>query len=230
MILIIHGNDIEQSRNFLIEEKKKLKNPVSVSSESLNTDLLFQTTYSKSFLDDSITIVIENFFSKFRTNSKEFKEIADFINKNKEIEIIFWENSEVSKTALSSFTNSKIKNFSLPQNLFLFLDNLKPNNSKYLITLFHDLLKNVEVEILMFMIVRQFRLLISQLDSGSDAIDEVKRMAPWQLSKFKKQLGYFDKNKLINSYNLLFAIDLKHKTGKLSFPLERSIDFFLADL
>nr|MBI5455604.1 hypothetical protein [Candidatus Levybacteria bacterium] len=230
MILIIHGNDIEKSRNYFFEEKNKLDNTVLINPDLVTVDLLFQTSENKNFFEKSTTVIVENFFSKIKANSSDFKEIASYINKNKTIDIIFWENAEVSKPALTAFSNATVKNFSLPQNLFLFLDNIKPQNSKYLITLFHELLKTIEVEIVMFMIIRQFRLLISQLDSSNNTIDEVKRMAPWQLSKFKKQLSYYDKNKLLNSYNKLFEIDLKHKTGKISFPLEKSIDFFLVDL
>lgn len=230
MILIIHGSDSEKSRNYFFQEKKKLDNVILLSAESVNIDSLFNASENKNFFEKSTTIIIENFFSKVKSNSTSFKEIASYINKSKTINIIFWENSEISKSALAVFSKADIKNFSLPQNLFLFLDNFKPQNSKYLINLFHELLNTMDVEIIMFMIIRQFRLLISQLDNGSVLIDEVNRMAPWQLSKFKKQLSYFDKDKLISSYNKLFDIDLNHKTGKISFPLEKSIDFFLADL
>ncbi|MCL4418153.1 MAG: hypothetical protein M1365_15950, partial [Actinobacteria bacterium] len=93
-----------------------------------------------------------------------------------------------------------------------------------------QILKTQEAEIIFFMIIRQFRLLISQTEESKSAIDEAKKLAPWQLSKFKRQLSFFDRSKLLTLYNKLFEIDLKHKTGKISFPLEKSIDFFLADL
>lgn len=230
MILIIHGNDIEKSRNYFFQEKQNQDNPVLINADLVTVDLLYQTLENKNFFESATTVIIENFFSKVKANSVEFKEIASYINKNKTIDIIFWEAAEISKTSLSAFSNATVKNFSLPQSLFLFLDNLKPGNSKYLINLFHEILKTTEAEIIFFMIIRQFRLLISRIEESSSAIDEAKRMAPWQLSKFKKQLSYFDKNKLLTSYNKLFNIDLKHKTGKISFPLEKSIDFFLADL
>lgn len=230
MILIIHGNDIEKSRNYFFQEKQNQDNPVLINADLVTADLLFQTFENKNFFETKTTIIVENFFSKFKANSNEFKEITSYINKNKTIDIIFWESTEISKASLSAFSNATVKNFSLPQSLFLFLDNIKPGNSKYLISIFHEILKTTEAEIIFFMIIRQFRLLIAQIENGSNAIDEAKRMAPWQLSKFKKQLSFFDKNKLLVSYNKLFEIDLKHKTGKISFPLEKSIDFFLADL
>lgn len=230
MILIIHGTDIEKSRNYFFETKEKLANPVLVNVDTITLNLIFQTAENQSFFDKSKTIIIENFFSKIKANSTEFKEITSYVNKNKLIDIIFWESAEISKTGLTALNNATVKNFSLPQNLFLFLDNIKPNNSKHLITLFHELLKTTEVEIILFMIIRQFRLIISQLETNHNLIDEAKRLAPWQLAKYKNQASFFEKNTILKLYSELFYLDLANKTGKLPYSLEKSIDFFLADL
>ena len=61
-------------------------------------------------------------------------------------------------------------------------------------------------------------------------IDEVKRMAPWQLSKFKNQAGFFKGNKLLKTYNQLFEIETGQKVGKFPYSMEKSIDFFLLGL
>lgn len=230
MILIIHGNDIASSRNLYFEEKSKIKNPILINGDGLTFDLFFQSLENKSLFQDKTVLFIENFFTKNKANSPEFKKIIAYINDSKNLEIIFWEGSEVSKANLSLLKNSTLKNFSFPQSLFIFLDNLKPKNAKVSIQYFHNLKKSIEEELIFFMIVRQFRLLISQLTPGSKQIEEAKRMAPWQLSKFKRQASYFEKNHLLNLYKKLFEIDFSHKTGKLPYSLEKSIDFFLTDL
>lgn len=230
MILIIHGSDIEKSRNYFFAEKEKIENYTLVNPDDATFDLLFLYSENKNFLNKSTTIIFENFFSKIKPTSKEFKDIYSYINKNKQIDLIFWEDSEISKTALSAFNNATVKNFSLPQHMFVFLDNIKPNNSKNSIKLFHELLKTTETEIIFFMIIRQFRLLISQMDIKGDLIDEAKRLAPWQLSKYKNQASYFEKYKIVKSYEKLFVLDLANKSGKLPISLEKSIDFFLTDL
>lgn len=230
MILIIHGNDIASSRNFYFEEKNKVKNSVVLNGENLDYNQLFQNAENKTFFEDKNALFIENFFSKNKVNTTSFKEIINYVNANKNLDIVFWENDEISKTSLSQLKNAAVKNFSFPQNLFLFLDNLKPGNGKNSITLFHEIIKNTEAELVFFMMIRQFRLLIAQTEVSQNQIDEVKRMAPWQISKFKKQLSYFDKKTLINLHNRLFEIELNHKTGKVPYSLEKSIDFFLIDL
>jgi hypothetical protein len=229
MILIIHGNDIESSRNYYFEEKNKLNNPIILNGDGLVFDLLFQTLENKSFFNEKISILIENFFSKNKSTNEEFKKIIEYLNSNKNADIIFWESDEVSKTSINLIKNSSTKNFSLPQNLFTFLDNIKPGNGKYLIESFSENLKKSEVEIIFFMIIRQFRVMLN-LTSNDLPIDEVKRMAPWQLSKLKKQAGVFGKEKLIKLYSLLLGIDLNIKTGKSAINLKKSIDFFLSDL
>lgn len=230
MVLIIHGTDIISSRNLYFEEKNKYKDKTVIDGSGDIFDLLYQSSKNKSIFNDSPAVFIENFFSKNKSNTLVFKQISDFINKNTNANIIFWENQEISKTALAQFKNAEVKNFSLPQKLFLFLDSIKPNNSSALISLFYDLKKTMEIELIFFMLVRQFRLLLGVSESGADTIDEVKRLAPWQKSKLVSQFRYFDKNMLIETYNKLFLIENGQKTGKSANSLEKSIDFFLASL
>lgn len=229
MILIIHGNDSKSSREFYFEEKNKLKNPILLNGDGLIFDNIFQAAENSNFFDDKKDILIENFFTKNKANSIEFKRIVEYINSKKDLSIIFWENDEISKPTLALFKNASLKNFSLPQNLFTFLDLLKPGNSKELIKLFSDNLIKSEAELIFFMIVRQFRIMLN-LISNDKPIDEVKRLAPWQSSKLKNQAELFGEKKLKEIYSQLLDIDLSSKTGKSPVNLKKSIDFFLSGL
>jgi DNA polymerase III delta subunit len=228
MQLVIHGNDITASRDFYFAEKNKLTDSILLEGDGLVFDSLFQAAENKSLFGSEQTILVENFFSKNKSNSAEVKQIAEYVNKNKDLSIIFWESTELSKPSQALIKNATIKVFSYPQVLFTFLDNLKPNNSETLIKLFHELKQNMEPELIFFMLVRQVRLMLG-ID-GADRIDEVKRMAPWQLGKMQKQAKSFGEEKLKNAHQQLFEMDLSLKTGKIPYSLERSIDFFLADL
>lgn len=229
MILIIHGNDVESSRNYYFEEKNKIKNPITLNGEGLEFNILFQNVENKSFFNEKETLLIENFFTKNKSTSEELKKIIEYLNSKKDIDIIFWENDEITKTSASLLKNASTKNFSLPQNIFAFLDNIKPGNGKYLIENFSENLKKSEAEIIFFMIIRQFRIMLNLILNDSP-IDEVKRMAPWQLSKLKRQAEIFGKDELIRLYNKLLEIDLSTKTGKSAIGLKKSIDFFLSGL
>jgi DNA polymerase III delta subunit len=228
MLLLIHGNDLASSRNFYFEEKNKLTELILLEGEGLTLDSLFQNAENKSLFGSEQTILIENFFTKNKSIAIETKKIVEYINGNKNLSIIFWEPTELSKASQALLKNATVKTFSFPQILFTFLDNIRPENSEALIKLFHELKQNMEPELIFFMLVRQFRIMLG-ID-GSDKIDEVKRMAPWQLGKMQRQAQLFGEEKLKSSYQKLFEMDLALKTGKIPYSLERSIDFFLADL
>lgn len=230
MITIIHGTDEVASRNFYFGEKENLKNFMSLDGNLLDFDTFFQNTQNLSMFDNDTTLLIENFLSKSKSNSPELKKIVDYVNQNKNLNVIFFESTELSKTLVLSFKNPQIKSFSTPKQIFTFLDNIKPNNSRYLIQLFHQLLNDSEVEIIFFMLIRQFRFLVSLQSNPQKNIDEFKRLAPWQISKFKRQLSFFDKERLLSLYNEIFEMELSYKTGKKPYSLEKSIDIFLSGL
>jgi len=228
MVLVIHGNDTGSSRNFYFEEKNKLIDPILLEGEGLTFDVFFQNAENKSLFGSEQMILVENFFTKNKSIATETKKIVEYINNNQNLAVIFWEPTELSKSSQTLLKNATVKTFSFPQVLFTFLDNLKPGNCEILIKLFHELKQTMEPELIFFMLVRQFRIMLGQ--EGVDKIDEVKRMAPWQLGKMQKQAGMFGEKKLKSTYQKLFEIDLALKTGKIPYSLERSIDFFLADL
>lgn len=229
MITIIHGNDIAKSRTFYIEERQKHENPDIFDGEKLDYNTLFQTFEGSTLFSEKRFVFVENYISKQRANSSEFKEVSEYLTKNKDLEITFWESKELTKAQILAFKNPATNLFNYPQVLFTFLDSLKPN---YLtsVRLFHSLMETMETELIFYMIVRQFRLLLSQVSYGDKNIDEAKRLAPWQKSKLKTQANYFDKDRLIKLYKKLYKIDYETKYGLTSLPLNSAIDIFLIDL
>ncbi|MBI3985129.1 MAG: hypothetical protein HY344_04330 [Candidatus Levybacteria bacterium] len=229
MITIIHGNDIEKSRNFYIEQRQRFQNPDIFEGEKLDYNTLFQALEGNSLFSEKRFIFIENYISKIKSNSIEFKQIVEYLNKNKDFEIVFWEDKELTKTQIAAFKNASAQLFNYPQVLFTFLDNIKPNNPSS-VKLFHDLSETMETELIFYMMIRQFRLLLAVSSDGSKNIDEAKRLAPWQISKLKKQAQYFGKEKLIHAYKKLYKIDYETKYGLSSFNLSSAIDIFLIGL
>ena len=230
MITIAYGDDVASSRNFYISERQKLKNPVILDGGKFTVSDLMQSLEGGSLFNDDKEIFIENFFSS-KKNNPSFKEIITYIDSQGiKANIFFWENSELSKTELGTFKKSVVKLFKIPQNLFGFLDNIKPKNLSS-INQFHDLLSQTAEELVFFMIIRQFRLLLAVSDPASkEMIDEMKRLAPWQTSKLKMQASLFGQEKLITVYKRLGEIDSDTKSGKSATTLTQTIDFLLADL
>ena len=237
MITIIHGNDTASSRKYYIDQKTA--DAFSFEGEKVSLTDLVQILEGGGLFSDSKKIFIDEFLSK-RKQGKETEDIVLQLNKYCKINDIFlWEGKEISKKNISLFSDPNVKIFKFPLYLFTFLDAIKPNNTGNLIS-FHEALKKSEAELIFFMLIRQFRLLLALSDDSSrhsresgnpdDKIDEVKRLAPWQKSKFKKQSGLFSLINLKNAYKKLFEIDLGQKTGTLNMSLEQAIDILLLEI
>ena len=229
MITIVHGNDISTSRNFYISIRSKQENFEIIDGKNFDYNKLIQTFEGNSLFANEKNIFVEDFFSNIKSNSNEFKQIIDYLNKNKVINLLFWEPKELTKTQSNSLKNADIKQFNYPQVLFAFLDSIKPNNLSSII-LFHKLQEQMESELIFYMLIRQFRLMIAVTEEGKNEIDEIKRLAPWQSAKLKKQASYFTKISLLNAYKKLYSIDYETKYGLSSLNLSSRIDIFLSDL
>ena len=227
MLTIIHGTDIAASRKFFLEQRQKHTQTVSLDEMYVTLTDLYQILEGGSFFEESKYLFIEQFLTK-RKKSAEKNAIIDYLIKHSASHHIFlWEGKELDRSSLSSFKTAQIQVFKLPSTLFLFLDSLKPKNQKQMISLFHKTLETTESEMIFFMLVRQFRILLALSQAGKNEIDELKRVATWQRGKFKKQAASFGLDRLKELYGKLFTIELGQKTGSLSSPLVSAIDFFL---
>ena len=238
MITIIHGDDILESRKFFQELKLKQKNFVLFSGGKITITDLVQNIKGSGLFGDTKSLFIEDLLSKLKKTEKATKEMLNFIAENVEnSNFVLWESKEILKRDLSLFKNAVVKLFKLPKKIFLFLDNLKPQNSKNLLSLFHQTLDSgVKEELILFMIQRQFRILLSlcDLDPSADRegsqIDEVLRLAPWQMEKLKRQAELFDMSGLIRVYKKLYEIEIAQKTGSSSLSLTQNIDILLLEM
>ena len=227
MIFVINGDNLEESRYYYQDIKKNLKEPVFFEGESLSSVNLIEFFNSKNLFHDSRDLIIENLLSK-KKFSKELEEIVSIMNKNENSsDIVLWEEKEVGKKMLGLFSKAKVSLFKYPQIIFNFLDSIKPGNGKNLIFLFHKLIEQTPIELIIYMFVRQIRILIAISDRSD--IDEVKTMAPWIKSKYQKQAFLFTREYLTKLYREIFMVDLSIKTGKVN-SATAAIDFLLLDI
>jgi DNA polymerase III delta subunit len=233
MISIIHGDDIAASRNYFLELRQKQKDAISFDAGTITITDLVQNIEGSGLFNDSKTIFIEDFLTKTKKTDKSTKEILNFITKNsQDSNFILWESKEISKRDLFTFKNAIVKVFKLPKNIFIFLDNLRPNNSRNLLNLFHQAIgSGIKEELILFMLQRQFRILLALSEPGENgSIEEISRLAPWQMGKLERQMQSFDKSKLKDIYKKLFEIETGQKTGGLSLSLSQTIDFLLLEM
>ena len=233
MITIIHGDDISKSREYFNELKQKYKDFILFDGGKLTIADLVQNIEGSSLFGNSKVIFIEEFLTKLKKTNRESKEIHDFISKNvKSSVFVLWESKEIAKRNLSSFKGAIVNYFKLPKNIFLFLDNLKPNSSRSLLNFFHQAISSgIKEELILFMLQRQLRILLGLSEpSDNEPIDEITRLAPWQMGKLEKQARFFDQLSLKKIYKKLYEIEIGSKTGGLPLSLSQSIDFLLLEM
>jgi len=233
MITIIHGDNISSSREYFHELKQRYKDFVLLDGNKLTITDLVQNIEGSTLFGGTKVIFIEEFLTKLKKTDKESKEILDFIIKNTKSSVfVLWESKEILKRDLSLFKDATVNFFKLPKNIFLLLDNLRPGNSKSLLNLFHQAIASgIKEELILFMLQRQFRILLALSDSSdSGPIDELTRLAPWQMGKLERQVSYFQGSTLKNIYKKLYEIEIGQKTGGLSLSLSQSIDFLLMEI
>lgn len=228
MIIVIHGENIKESRNYFFNAKNAAKNPLIFDGTTVTLTDLVQAIEGQGLFVDQSEIFIEELLSK-RKPGKELESILSYLNQHHTShKISLWESKQVTSIPRGEM---EVKRFDLPKTLFAFLDALKPNNAQVIIQLFHKTLETEEPEFIFFMIVRQFRILLGLCETPKgEPIDEIKRLAPWQKTKLQKQVQLFGKEKLLELYNKLFIIEEGMKTGQLTMSLVQTIDFFLASI
>lgn len=221
MLILLHGENQTASRKELSLYKEKFKDGEIIVLNGKNleeTELRVALETSSLFCQEKL-IILENLFSqKIKTDFyKVFKENAD---KN----IIFWENKEIGKLIINKLPKNLInKAYKYPVVIFKFLESLTPGNTKNSLYLLYECLKQEEIEMIFYMLVRQIRGLLIIKDMGNTAVS----FSPWQKAKLTNQTRYFTIDKLQNMMQKLLQIDINIKTGASPYNLQKQVEQFI---
>lgn len=228
MMILIHGEDSSLSRKKLLEELAE-KDAEIIKLEAVKTtkEEIVLICEARSMLNPQKILVMENLFKGIISKEKN-EIIAYLLNIKDGIDLYFWEDRELEKVKINKYLG-KIKSFKFqyPSSLFNFLDAIGAENPTSLIRKFHDLLRQIEAELIFYMIIRQWRNLIIVKDVG---VKGMELMPVWQAGKFARQANYFPLEGLISNYRQLLAIDYKIKTSSSPYTLKQLLDIFLLNL
>lgn len=228
MITLFHGDDTASSRNAFIQAKQMTKNAVTFSADQINLTDLAQSLQGDLLFAEIKGVFLEDLFTKKKGD--ELTAITAYLTEQgKSHDIYLWEKKLLAPSVLKQLKNATIQAHKLPQELFRFLDAIRPDNAYITINLFHRALKTTEAEMLFFMLIRQFRLLLA-LREANAPIEEVQKLAPWQIIKLRQQAKLFSDDRLFSIYISLSEIDKEAKTGASTTPLTTTIDFLLLAL
>lgn len=229
MITIIHGDDIVVSRKKLTDviESLKGREVLHFQGDGTNITDVVQVFESQSLFDKKRLVVLERFIE-----TKDKALIATIVNhlkKDLSHDVIFWEPKEIKKELLALLPKeSAVFFYKQDQLLFRFLDSIRPGNTKEMLTILYQVRKTEADELILYMLVRQFRLLLGVVSKAP--IGEVKRLVPWQRGKLERQAQLFGQERLVLIYKRLFQIERGAKTGGNALPLTGAIDLFLATI
>ena len=210
-IVVIHGDDIKSSRerfNTIVKGVKKKGWSVNTLSSKDNIE---SKLTSLSIFDTQDLYVIDD-ISDFSQKD------LDWIIKNEKkftSQLLIFSKKPILKTLLKKLNDAKIEEFTLPKNLFNFIDSLYPGNSTLAIKLFENLMKEKQpLELLISLMAKQFRDMLWILSGG-----EGLTYPEWRKKKLRTQANKYSIIELENIITCLSDIDYKSKTSDINTQL-----------
>lgn len=230
MITLLHGDNIQASRNALVELKEKYKGKEirELNGRDVDETKLIQSLQSSSLFGGDTLVVIENLFTALggRKSKRLDGVLAMLKDSGQKVDVIVWEGKEVGKTVITGLGASvKPQLFAIPTIIFKFLDGLRPNDTKGLLSLFSQAVALDAPELLHAMLVRRIRDLIMLADHVTPP-----GMQPWQIGRLTSQAKSFTIEQLVSLYKKLLDIEVGIKSGMSPFTMKESLEIWLTEV
>lgn len=225
-MIILHGENIQQSRRILVEKIKYFRGEVlRLDGEKITLTDLKQAVESQSLFGKDKLIVLERIFS--RPECKEKEKILQYCQEKNPPNLIIWEGEKINPKSLIRFRKAKIDLFEPSKTIFQFLDSLRPGNQRGALFLLHRCLKKESPELIFYMLSRHIRDLIIAVDLEKRGL---KEFPSWKQEKLIRQGKEFGLERLLKLYRELLKIDYQQKTGETTLSLISQLDLFLFSL
>jgi hypothetical protein len=222
-MLIIHGDNLVDSRQFLLAQihqaREKGKEIIRLEGKKLTLESLQQALEGLSLLNKENLVILENFF-QYATFP-----CLNYLIKTQPSNLIIWEES-VSPQRLKKL-KAQEKYFKLPPVIFRFLDAILPHNRRNALRLLKQAINQTSVETVFYQLARQIRYLIIANQLGKSSLSDLH---PFQQSKIAVQAKKFELGQLLTLHRKLLYIDWQQKTGQAAMDLGGQLDLFLASL
>lgn len=228
MITILHGDNIVESRNirFTLHTQAQAEHAeiLVIDGTSISITDLVQALETQTLFHTSRVVFIDNMIKSLRLGEKRDAIINYLCEGAFETPLILWESKGVGRSIikLKKQPHVTVKECKLPATIFAFVDSLRPGNMQQALTLFHAAITLMVPEVIMTMLVRQFRILLAV--SLQAPLSELMRTAPWQRSKLEKQAHGYTSTQLKQLYKSLLLIDYLVKTGRSAYTLTNQIE------
>jgi len=227
MTIIIHGENITQSRKKLVELIEQFQE-AGVLIERLDAKQLDLATLEKKLQKTDLfghtqAIIVEQLHSLPR--SKKLTQMIEMIA-NSKMQLCLWEKRDLTATMLKKFPQAEVFHYKLANSLFLWLDTLSPNkNSKpHQLKLFKKAQEEHDEYLCFIMLIRQIRLLIQAINK-----DQIQGPS-FMVRKIQSQANQFKLEQLLTTHSKLHQLDLKVKTSTNILTLSQEIEQLIINL
>ncbi len=220
-MIIIHGDNIIQSRKKLVEIIEENKNKGILierfNAKDLDLPLLESKLQKTDLFGHSRMLIIEELHS-LPKSKKQTSMIELLVNSS--VEICLWEKRELTATMLKKMPTAKLHLFKMANSLFIWLDSLSSaeNSKSNQIKLLRKALTDNEDYLCFIMLIRQIRMMIKILDGTS-----IPGPA-FLTNKVRAQANNFSVKQLLKIHQQLYKLDSKIKTSKNILPLSQEIE------
>lgn len=229
MITLLHGDDIEASRDELLRLKEQAngKEIRLLDGRIVSEASLTQALGSHALFGGRTFVIIENLFGRLGKKLKLIASLTAVITQSStDTDIILWEDKELSITTIKILGSGvKVHLFKVPISLFQFLDSMGAGNVRNSLLLFQKTLETHAPELILTMIGRRMRQVIMLKDHVMP-----EGLQNWQALRLTSQAKSFTMDKLLSMYQRLLDIEYSIKSGSSSFTLIQHLELFLIDL
>lgn len=224
-MILIHGDDQVESREFLSEQvnqaKAKDKEIIRFEGKEVSFEQLQQALEAKWLLGKEKFVVVENLL----INSPS-KQVITYLAKSQPKNLIIWEGREIKQSQIDKL-KTKAKLFKLPLVIFKFLDSFLPGNSRQSLNLLSQAVGQASAENVFYMLGRQIRYLIIAHELGQKGLSDLH---PYQQQKIASLAKKFQLGQLLTLHRKLLYIDWQQKTGQAPMNLSAQLDLLVASL
>lgn len=225
MIRILHGDheiQIYKELSKLLENSKTQgAEVVRLSAKKLTIPSLEIALGTEALFISRRIIIIEGLLSLPKSNLKN--SLLSLVTKhdNSELEIVLVEKKALTALQLKGVPNAEVSNFKYPSILFSWLEGVGVVPAKQSSQLLHKLLETEDEQLVLIMLTRQVRTLISY------AFDGIFIGLPFLRPKVANQAKHIGKERLLRLHTALLELDEKQKSSSLSMSLVANLDLLL---
>lgn len=227
---ILHGDDVSASREalyrLLTEAKLADKEVIELNGKSATLTDVMQALETQSLFGSDRLVLIEHLLSGQQNARK--KDIITYIQKNDSDELLIWEGQAVRLG--KGWPKGVGQEFTLPQELFVWLDGLRPGAGTQSLKLYQSLAQTQSSEMLMVLLSKRLRQLWLCKSGKLDVLESVERQRDWQIRKLQKQANGFGEQQLSGWLDALVEYDAARKSGDAVRPLDMQMELWMADI